>query len=207
MSYYFIDFEFTPSAARNHSLICAVSLYQGVVKRYTLTENHPDRDKLRADLLALPEQTALVGYAVDAEIRCLFSLFQTTQIRHFHYICLHREFKVISNRNPEMTHGEVVSKDSVQISKRKLIRSQKSENSEDRKYLNLLNALWKLCKIHEPQHIRAKQLMTDICARGDRTEIAQNLPAILEYCEMDVRHLPRPTQKFRPLSSQIFEAQ
>lgn len=186
----FCDFEFTPGVGPFYrKLICAVFTTQGGQYRFNLMTKE-GRDSLRKFLKERPDNTTLISYGIDAEVKAINTLFKANWLGtvNWNYICLFRAFRLISNRNREMVYGEVISKKSKVT--RKFLGGRSEDNKEDQKYTGLLNALWKLCGVFDEKHVTAKDVCTMICARGNELEINRNLTQIINYCAMDTDRLP-----------------
>ena len=189
MNYAFLDFEFTPFTTRfSKDIYCAaMKVNHGPVIGYNLLQENT----FLQDLRNIPRPRTLVAYGLDSELRCLNSLFRQDRVgpKLFdHFICLHREFKLICNRNRNMAYGDVISKKG-KIN-RKYKASKSRENNEDKKYVHLLNALYKLCGEYNERHIRLKDVYTEMCAKREIREIVKNMKGLIHYCSLDTDLLP-----------------
>ena len=194
----FMDTEFHATSDRFYNdLYCCSIVFYGKMHSFNFLQD-PQKagEELRQFISSLPTKLTLVSFNLDAEIRFLNTLYGEDRIAlklFTNFICLYREYLNLGNRNPEFTHGEVLSHK--MKTTRKFKPSQKSENTEDRKYMNLLNALYKLLGIHSPTHMAAKNNLTRLCASGDRKELILQQDALVSYCEDDTRNLPALLQK------------
>ena len=182
----FIDFEFSGTNKRWLDLICCVMNGE----RYDLTkeEDQQDlKDHLRG--LAIAYDLVLVSYNVEAELRAFMSLYRTEDITAIygpifkHIICLHTEHKFLANKDTSISHGDVILKG------RKVRRSILEK--DNKKVLNLENAIWKFLKIYTPEFKKDKDYYRDICIQNDPERVRKQMPFILDYCAMDCKYLPK----------------
>ena len=194
--YIYMDFEFGDSNKRYLSLVCVSMFYKGKLECYDLRDEN-GRLLFRKILLSLISHLKhdlttpiLVSYAVDAEIRGLFSVFQTSNLKELpiqHFICLKREHRMLANKYKDLTHGAVIT--DTGRTRRQFIAG-KSTTSQDFKFVNLINALWKFLGIFDQAHLKYKNLYRDICIRQNPSELELNMGGIIDYCNMDTRQLP-----------------
>ena len=194
----FLDTEFQATSSRWYpNLYMAVAMFQGKQHIFNfLTDHTAAHIKMCAFLRSIPRPNTLIAYGIDAETRFLNTLYHNNRISPIlfdNFICLFREFRLLCNRNREMVFGEVVS-NKAKI-KRKFVANKKSENTEDQKYTGLLNAQWKMLKVFDERHARAKAVITKLCASGETKELKRIQDEVQRYCEDDVRHLPALTEK------------
>lgn len=191
----YIDFEFGKSKERYLSLVCCVYSYQGVTYTHSLLDSN-NKAKCKNDLQAIADRHSdltIISYGVDAEVRALMSLFKVNHINALpfhHFVCLYREHKMLSNKYKKLLYGEVIG-GGVKTRRQFNFEKQKENNSEDKKYINLLNALFKYCGIYSQEHTSYKKLYTEMCVRHHGPELENNMEGIIEYCKMDVEHLPK----------------
>lgn len=190
----YIDFEFGHSKKRYLGLVCCVWQFQNSTRKFNLLSKK-ERERCRDELWFIADQNpdvVLVSYGIDAEVRSLFSLFQVNHINKLpfkHFICLHREHKMLANKSKALCYGEVIA--SSQKVKRPFNADKaREDNKDDKKYVNLLNALYKFLNVFSVEHCSYKTLYTEMCVRQHIPELENNMEGILEYCEMDVKHLP-----------------
>ena len=193
MNYLYLDFEFSHSNKRYVNLICATDS-NGESWKFRGAETFSEIPRIKEYLSRYKgEDLCLVAYGLDAELRSLFSLLKVNTLKELpftHYLCLHTEHKYFANKSKKYLYGEVVHDGKLKERKYLGHHRMRAEIAEDRKYINLLNALWKFCHIFEEEHVLHKAVYRDICIKGDELEIIQNIDYITEYCAMDTRHLP-----------------
>ena len=191
-SFVYCDFEFGRTQQRYLKLVCASFVWEdGSLRTYNLLAKG-EQERLKLDIQnRVTPSTILVSYAIDAEVRALMSLYRTSWLAELpfkRFICLRREHLMLANRCPHTTYGEVLTKAGT-VKKRRRMGGYK-EPSDTKDYLNLLNALFKFCGIHDTEHAKQKDYCRDICIRAEDTELQLHLDQIMRYCGMDTEHLP-----------------
>lgn len=191
----YIDFEFGDANKKRYvSLICCSAIYpDGKLRSFSLLDGQGRRAFIHALKTYCNEETVVVAYGIDAEMRSFFSLFTASLLKDIpfkKFVCLYREHKLLANRCPRTTYGDVVDRGGNVFNRKYGGGKAAEEKSETRKYVNLINALYKFNKVHDKTHSKYKDLYRNMCIRNNRTELMGNIEKIIEYCEMDVRELP-----------------
>ena len=127
------------------------------------------------------------------------SLFETKNLDDLpikHFICLFTEHKLLANRNFKLTTGSVI--DRAGEVTRRIFKSDFSESGEDKKYINLVNALYKFLGIHDKEHAGVKTQMRQLCILNNEATKA-NIKDIIKYCEDDAQYLHLLDEKIRSL--------
>ena len=186
--YIFMDFEFNTHNKRFYNLICAAT--------YTATEGHtwdlrPESGKkLFIDYLNKQgKDIILVSYGLSAEIRALFSLYDTENLDDLpfkYFIDLHAEHRLLANRHKELTTGELYVDG--KLTKIPFHPEKKKQGFDN---INLLNALHTVNGSVEEKHLKAKDFCRDICINGWDREIDNYIDTIKDYCLMDTAELPK----------------
>ena len=188
----YIDFEFSVTSARWVELICVSVKWQQNVQNFNLRDRQGKQQFMAWMMSNVPLDTCIVSYGIDAEVRALMSLYRVNTVAELpwkKYICLFREHKLLANRCVHTTWGTLINS-AGKTFKRPFRGGDREEEKESKKYINLLNALWKFCQIHSEEHARYKDMYRDMCIRNNPVELDRNMAAIMEYCEMDVEQLP-----------------
>ena len=196
----YCDFEF--SAKPDHyDLVCVVNFLYGPINgitRYNLLKME-EREEAKKFYRGLPEDSVLVSYSIEAEVKALMSLFETKNLDDLpikHFICLFTEHKLLANRNFKLTTGSVI--DRAGEVTRRIFKSDFSESGEDKKYINLVNALYKFLGIHDKEHAGVKTQMRQLCILNNEATKA-NIKEIIKYCEDDAQYLHLLDEKIRSL--------
>ena len=191
----YCDFEFS-AKADTLELICCSCVVNDEIHSFNLKEKEGALDA-RIFFNNLPLDAVLVSYNIDAEVKALMVLFDTKSLMGImfkNFICLFTEHKLLANKNPKLTTGKVIEK-SGEITRR-LYTSGLSDGGEDRKYINLTNALYKLLDFKDDKYLESKNEMRKLCIlNNEATE--QHMPEIMKYCEADVLSLKFLDEKMK----------
>ena len=188
----FMDFEFGKTNQRYVSLICGCLIYYGKTHNFDLRKEKGRSEMKKFISEHIPYNATLISYGISAEIRALFSLYKTSNLKDLpikYFICLLREHRMLANHSKELLYGDMIGEDGkIQVRR---FYATKTGFALDVKYMNLLNALFKFSKVLEPEHARAKGLYREICARCNPSEVELYISQIMEYCQMDTERLPQ----------------
>ena len=185
----YMDFEFSGTNKKFVDLICCSLIYKRELRSFRLVTPELRKELIDFLLSIREEKKKLVSYGLEAELRSLFSLFGTERLNTVmentgieEFVCLHAEHKILANKNTAITHGEVILKG------KKTFR--KYDDTDNKKVLNLINAIFKFNKEYDEDHAKSKERIRDVCIRNEPHEIHKSFLAIINYCEMDVECLP-----------------
>ena len=191
----YIDFEFSSSSKRWHSLICVAAIYpDGVLRSNQLMNPFGKQEFIQNLRTYCNAETTVVCYGVEAEVRSLFSALRVNTLKELpfqKYICLFREHRLLANRCTRTTWGKVIDKAGKERTRNYTGGGSTEERNDTHQYINLLNALYKFSGVYEPEHAAYKERYRGMCIRNHETEILRNLSGIIQYCEMDTKLLPQ----------------
>lgn len=175
-NYCYIDFEFNEVSEATMNIVAVACLYQGEVTKIWMDKGQ-GREEFKEFMDSMPEDIILVSFNVESEARSLISLGY--EPRHYKWQCLYILYLMIRNHNNEIAYGRHLIDGKV-----KRLRPFVDEKGR----ASLAGALFKLCEvIVDTKH---KDEMRDLIISNPEFYFDEDIQAILDYAESDVKHLP-----------------
>lgn len=179
------DTEFFNSNEAKMTIIAAVLVTpEGPCRYNLLDEEDLSIFKAHLDHIQLQGDT-LVAHAVTAEARALISLGYNPL--DFKWVDTYVEFIMLCNSNNDFKHGNYLSKQGdicFSIPPEPGVEDERDHTESPK---NLVNVAYKMLGIRLGQE--EKDTMRDLILSKNLDSIAQNMEAILTYCESDTLHL------------------
>lgn len=204
----YLDTEFSHSNRKNISVICvSLSVDDEPAKSYwvhwrrkLITNGFLIANDLEREIDKLRQRGAtFYAYMASAECRALESL--GIDALSLKWVCLYSEWRQLKLNNNNHSYGRYLRKNGISAATGQFEYgrgghstppSMVKEHNEGKDNTEVGNgyadAVYHLLNIKVDS--RRKELMRNVCIRGDYDEIEANRQEIIEYCESDIEHLP-----------------
>ena len=195
----YLDFEFRNSSDDKLEIVCAAwknddEEIQRVWLQDDKSPNYCESFLFASHMAKLSYSHTFVAYAVEAEARCLYQLWEKHDeipCPDMEWVDLYLEYRMMTNHNHDLAYGkQFIQGREVFTKPPKPKYDQTEEDKTDFHHKpshSMASAVYKMLgHVIDTEH---KNEMRDLIISGNRFT-QKNMRDVLDYCASDVKHLP-----------------